>query len=272
MGLCRLPRYDRDDFGAQFCLKNRPVYSIDSVDHALRLVTLLQQEGPLRVADAAERLGVARSTAHRLLAMLVYRDFAVQDESRRYAAGSVLRHPLHSEPIGQLRVVGLPHLAALSVSVDETTHLMVVVGNEVRFVSSVECSQFLRVGDREGRVLPAHLASGGLAALAQLSEEQVVEIYSGPESPVEDVPALVRSLRRIRRQGFALNNQATETGVTALGVHVRTPVGTSPAALSLAMPTVRFRRDRMLGWVELLHQYATRIEGELQLASSTGWI
>jgi len=59
-------------------VKNKPTYSIDSVDHALRLAGLLQQEGPLRVADAAERLGVARSTAHRLLAMLVYRDFAVQ--------------------------------------------------------------------------------------------------------------------------------------------------------------------------------------------------
>ena len=68
-------------------MKNQPVYSIDSVDHALHLAAVLQQEGSLRVFEAAERLGVARSTAHRLLAMLVYRDFAEQGPDRRYLAG-----------------------------------------------------------------------------------------------------------------------------------------------------------------------------------------
>ena len=253
-------------------MKNRPSYSIESVDHALRLVTLLQQEGPLRVADAAERLGVARSTAHRLLAMLVYRDFAEQDDSRRYAAGPVLRRPASSEPVGNLRRVGLPYLEALTAQLEETTNLLVVVGDQARFVSTAESSQLLRVGDREGMVLPAHLASGGLAGLAQLPEEQVTDLYSRPDSPVGDVAALLRKLRLIRRQGFAVNNQATEVGLTALGVPVRTPAGSSPAGLSVAMPTVRFRRDRIPAWVERMRDYAARIERGLALESAGGWI
>ena len=68
-------------------MKNRPPYAITSVDHALRLAQVLQREGELTVSEAAERLGVARSTAHRLLAMLVYRDFAEQGPDRRYRAG-----------------------------------------------------------------------------------------------------------------------------------------------------------------------------------------
>ena len=51
-------------------MKNKPAYAITSVDHALQLATVLQVEGPLTVSEAAERLGVARSTAHRLLSML----------------------------------------------------------------------------------------------------------------------------------------------------------------------------------------------------------
>ncbi|WP_372506114.1 helix-turn-helix domain-containing protein [Streptomyces malaysiensis] len=70
-------------------MKTPPTYAIASVDHALRLATMLRFEGSLRVAEAAERLGVAQSTAHRLLQMLVYRDFAVQDETRVYRAGPV---------------------------------------------------------------------------------------------------------------------------------------------------------------------------------------
>jgi DNA-binding IclR family transcriptional regulator len=255
-------------------MKNRPAYSIESVDHALRLVTLLQQEGPLRVADAAKRLGVAPSTAHRLLAMLVYRDFAKQDDSRRYVAGPVMLQPALPEPVGDLRRIGLPYLQALMAQVEETTNLLVVVGNQARFVSTVECSQVLRVGDREGMVVPAHLASGGLAGLAQLPEEQVTHLYSQPGSPVEDAAALLRKLCLIRRQGFAVNNQATEAGVTALGVPLRTQAGNFPAALSIAMPTVRFRHDRIPVWVERMRQCAARIECalslEVSMAGSTG--
>jgi DNA-binding IclR family transcriptional regulator len=63
---------------------------IASVDHALQLTTVLQVEGSLSISEAAERLGVALSTAHRLLSMLVYRDFAVLEADKRYAAGPVL--------------------------------------------------------------------------------------------------------------------------------------------------------------------------------------
>ena len=57
---------------------NKPPYSIDSVDNALRILQTLRDSGQVRVSDVAAELGIARSTAHRLLAMLVYRDFAVQ--------------------------------------------------------------------------------------------------------------------------------------------------------------------------------------------------
>ena len=67
-------------------LKTPPPYAIASVDHALRVAVMLQLEDGLTVSEVAERLGVARSTAHRLLAMLVYRDFAVQNDDRVYLA------------------------------------------------------------------------------------------------------------------------------------------------------------------------------------------
>ena len=78
-------------------LKTRPPYAITSVDHALKLATILQLEGRLTVSEAAARLDVARSTAHRLLAMLVYRDFAVQTQGRAYRAGPVLELAAHSQ-------------------------------------------------------------------------------------------------------------------------------------------------------------------------------
>lgn len=69
------------------CAEPADLYAIAAVDHALRLALLLQQEGPMRISDVAIRLEVSASTAHRLLAMLVYRGFAEQLPDRRYKGG-----------------------------------------------------------------------------------------------------------------------------------------------------------------------------------------
>ncbi|RZL76631.1 MAG: IclR family transcriptional regulator [Rhodococcus sp. (in: high G+C Gram-positive bacteria)] len=241
-------------------MQNKPAYGIDSVDHALQLAAILQQEGALRVTDAAERLGVARSTAHRLLAMLVYRGFAEQNVDRHYLAGPILRLPAAAEPVAELRRVALPHLQALSAWTTETVNLVVVVEEMARFVATVEGTQVLRVGNREGRMLPAHLASGGRAVLATRSEEEVHALYSVRDSTVLDLDALLKDLRRVRRQGFAINDQGTEIGVTAIGQAVRGPTSEVKTAVSIAMPTARYRRDRLVEWVQRLAATVKRIE------------
>ena len=56
----------------------------------------------------------------------------------------------------------------------------------------------------------------------------------------------------MRRRGFALNDQATETGLAAVGVAVPGTGASLRAGLSLAVPSVRFSRDRLPGWVAAL--------------------
>ena len=244
-------------------VKNKPPYAIDSVDHALHLAQLLQQEGAMRVTDAAERLGVSRSTAHRLLAMLVYRDFAEQGADRLYRAGAVLRPAQASEaPVPLLRRAALPHLHALVQRVRESANLMVLAGTEVRFVATVECDQILRAGDRVGRMLPAHLASGGKALLASLPPDHVTALYES--SPEEiDLSQLRRELALVRKRGFAINNQLTEAGLTALGMALHDPAGEPTAAISLALPTARFDRDLLPTWVGAMSTTVAKIERDL---------
>jgi DNA-binding IclR family transcriptional regulator len=242
-------------------VKNRPPYAIASVDAALLLAALLHQEGPMRVTDAAERLGVSVSTAHRLLAMLVYRDFAEQQDDRRYRAGPVWRAVAPPEaPVARLRAVSLPHLRRLVDDLGETANVAVLAGADMRFVATVECDQVLRVGDRTGRTLPAHLASGGKAILALLPPAERDAVLAGV--PGVDLPRLTRELATVRRRGYALNDQGTETGLTAVGVAV--PCGESGlrAALSLAVPTVRWSRDLLPAWTGALSAAAAAVGRE----------
>ena len=232
-------------------LKARPSYAISSVDHALRLATMLQLEGRLTVSEAADRLGVARSTAHRLLTMLVYRDFAVRDEGRSYRAGPVLELAAHSQSAtSRLRALALPHLGQLMELLEESANLIIRTGDTARFIASVECQQALRVGTREGMVFPAHHVSGGLVLLAELDEEQLETVYA-PERYAErpelrpDLTRLRRELASIRAQGFAVNEGRSERGVVAVGRPVRSPEGEALAAISVSMPSVRYHPQRL---------------------------
>ncbi|SOD98141.1 IclR family transcriptional regulator [Blastococcus haudaquaticus] len=243
-------------------MKNRPAYAIASVDSALLLASLLQHEGAMRVTDVAGRLGVSVSTAHRLLGMLVYRDFAEQLPDRRYAAGPVLRRgPVQQASVATLREVALPHLRRLVDAVGETANVMVLAGSDIRFVATVESAQVLRVGDRAGRTLPAHRTSGGKAVLATMADDEVAAVLTALDGTV--LAHVLRELRTARRRGFAVNDQGTEAGLTAVGVAVPPAGGFAGAALSLAAPTARYSRDRLPVWRAALTEAAADIARDL---------
>ncbi|MFG1667864.1 IclR family transcriptional regulator [Streptomyces sp. Y7] len=249
--------------------KQPPPYAVTSVDNALRIAAMLQLEGTLTVAEVARRLGVAASTAHRLLAMLVYRDFAVQDAGRAYRAGPVLELAAHSQSAtSKLRAASLPHLRRLVDLLDESANLTVRTGDTVRFVASVESGQALRVGNREGMVFPAHRTTAGLLLLAELTPEQLAALYD-PErfadrpGELPDLTALRADLAKVRRNGFAFNRERSERGVVAIGVPVHTPNGEVSAGIAVSMPSVRYDKEQLPRLVALLRSTAADIEHDL---------
>lgn len=249
-------------------MKNKPAYTVTSVDHALQLATILQVEGPLTVTAAAERLGVARSTAHRLLTTLVHRDFAVQAGDRSYSAGPVLALGIHTQSrADQLRAAAMPHLFALVGRTGESANLTVLAGDRVRFVGSAESPQALRVGNREGTVFPAHLTSGGKAMLADHDDATIAEMYA-PGRWVQraetrpDVTELLRELEGVRCTGVAMNSASTQEGVTAIGVALRVAPGPAQAAVSVSLPTVRFGEAVLPSLIAAVQVAARDIEGE----------
>jgi DNA-binding IclR family transcriptional regulator len=138
---------------------------------------------------------------------------------------------------------------------------MVLAGSDVRFVATVESDQVLRVGDRTGRTLPAHLSSGGKAVLGTLDPDALAAVLG----PLDEAAAarLERELRTVRRRGFAVNDQETEAGLTAVGVAVPAAGGFSGAAISVAAPTARCSRDLIPVWGAELTRAAAAIARDL---------
>jgi IclR family transcriptional regulator, acetate operon repressor len=240
-------------------VKNKPAYAVESVDNALRILQALRDSGQVRISDVSAELGIARSTAHRLLSMLVYRDFAIRTEDHAYLPGPALSAPpLRGEPTQRLRQALRPRMEALCARVSETVNLTVRLGAQTRFLHTVEPAQVLRVGDRTGTILPAWKTSGGKVLLAELPDAELTALLSGvAQRPPAGLTgrerrALAGELRVVREQGYAENIEESESGVCAVGVCVRDGSGEAVAALSVAAPSVRYAPERALAFVREL--------------------
>ena len=226
-----------------------PAYPIESVDNALQILLWLAQSERLRVSEVAASLGVARSTAHRLLTMLQYRGFVAKDGTgRAYIPGPALSQAglaaLHRRESWS---VARPVIERLSIELQESVHFGILEGAEVLFVDGVESTRPLRAGSRVGVRLPAHCTAAGKAMLATLPVEEVrrrlpARLAMRTSRSITRRDDLERELEQVRRAGFATNFGESEDDLVALAAPVR-PVGcivvTAPASRAKGRAWVR---------------------------------
>lgn len=237
-----------------------PAYAIQSVDNVLRLLLILRRDGGLRVSVAAAELGVARSTAHRLISMLRFRGFIEQAPDRSYVATAGLgREPrdLGDPVVSSLALAGIahPHLTRLADRVDESVVLCVRRGNKVEFIDSIEATQCLHVGCRIGARYSAWTTAVGAVLLADLPFHTVRDLYAehavagGANRAVEQATApaeLPSTLSSARRLGYAVVSGTGQRGVTALARPLYGSAGRAIAAVSIAAPVTRYKKQDIL--------------------------
>jgi DNA-binding IclR family transcriptional regulator len=251
-----------------------PLYPIESVDRALRLLLLLEERQTLRGSEAAQAIGVAPSTAHRLLSMLVYHGFVDQDRGGAYRMGTALLQ-IGLAAVRQLdvRAEAGPFLDRLAEELDETVHLAQLEGQSVRFIYSREGTQALRVTSRLGRSLPAHATSVGKAMLARMPMADLEALYPDhvlPPAPptaskrvVQNWDDLLKVLADVRRAGHARNSGESEDGVSSIGIAVDRRLSAMLTGLSVAVPTVRASPARLKELTAALQRTAADLEEHL---------
>lgn len=242
----------------------------DSVSNALRTLVLLRDRGSVRVTDVSNYLGVARSTAHRVLSTLRLHGFVDQEATtREYRYGPVLRS-LTRQPASDQDVARAahPHLRRLSAEVNETTNLLVLDGPDVLFIDGVEGGHPLRVAPRTGDRVSAYAAAAGKVLLAELTTQQLRARYPhGPDpltaATLPTMEALLTDLGKARASGHGLNLAESVSGVHAVGVAIRDEGGAALAAVTISGPSSRLTRGTIKQLVPPLRTTATRISTAL---------
>lgn len=224
-----------------------PAYPVRSVAKALEILLLLRDHEIVGVSQVSQQLGIARSTAHRLLRMLEHYEFARREpDSRGYQTGPVLvslgfAAVLHMD----IRRRARPHIEQLAREVQETVTLFALEGANVRFLDCVESPRVIRVSARTGLLRPAHCTSAGKAILADLATVDVERLY--PDERLQALTdrsitrrsELLTALAEIRRVGYATNIGESDADLAAVGVVVPGATGAGRVGLGIAAPEAR---------------------------------
>jgi DNA-binding IclR family transcriptional regulator len=256
-----------------------PTYPIASVDNALRLATTLRDRGTMSLSEASLQIGCARSTAHRLLAMLKHHGFAEQDpDTRIYLAADGLPR-FDRGPATALAVeCARPILRLIASATKETAHLSELRGGSAFFLESLRSDSTTATGSRKGVAYPAHCVSAGKALLANVPRDLLPRLVGDDpldaltRASIGSIAALERHLRVVRERGYAVNRGESQPGITAVAVALPPMAAVPPLALTVAGPAERMTPQRVEKIAGTLQRATTLVAERLDEARIAGTV
>jgi IclR family transcriptional regulator, acetate operon repressor len=237
-----------------------------SVDKAMRILEALAVEGgPHRLMDVAERAGVPRSTAYRVLGMLAAEGFAENCGDGRYGIGGRL-NALGAKIVSVVSAGVGPALQELQQGAGgNTVHLAVRVGDHAVYLHKVDSDKPYEMRSRVGNQLRLHCTAIGKAILAHLPREEVEAVVasagmtSRTPATITDLPALHAELATVRERGYAIDDEENEATVRCLGAAALDRTGRPRGGVSISTVTFAVERAELLGYAPLLQATARRV-------------
>lgn len=223
---------------------------LSSVATAIRLLKAFSEdEVEIGISAMARRLGVAKSTVHRLAVTLVSEGLLEQDrENGKYQLGIALFR-LGALVRRRMNVSNeaRPYLFDLREKTGETVHLALLDGSEIMYVYNLESPHAIRMRSDIGVRKPAHCTAEGLAILAFQPAEVVDGIVaagltSRTPNTITSPDKFLKALALVRQRGCAIEDEESETGMVGIAAPIRNDSGEVVAAVGIAGPVMRLAK------------------------------
>ena len=244
---------------------------LSSVATSVRLLKAFSEEQvEIGISDLAKRLGVAKSTVHRLAVTLVADSMLEQNpETGKYRLGIALfrlgslvrrRMTMSNE--------ARPLLRDLREKVNETVHLAVLDGSEIMYVFNLESTQAIRMRSDIGVRKPAYCTAEGHAMLAFQPADMVERVIQAgllPRTPqtITNSAALKKALDTVRQRGCAIEDEESEIGMRCIAAPIRDDSGEVIAAIGLAGPVSRLSKKALAAFIPHVIETAAAISARL---------
>ncbi|MGA8740761.1 MAG: IclR family transcriptional regulator [Terracidiphilus sp.] len=223
-------------------------YQLQGLDRVVAILDLLgASDNSLSLAEICQRMGLHKSTAHRALMALERTGMIERAPASRYRLGLKL-YDMGSRAVEQidLRSRVHPHLRKLALRVGETVHLGVLHQTRVVYINKIEpINRRVCISSRTGTSNPVYSTSLGKAILAYMPPEEVaktvakIQFMSLTSKTLTSPEELLEALDRVRRRGYAVDDEEMEIGTRCVGAPILDTSGHPIAAVSISGSTTR---------------------------------
>lgn len=245
---------------------------IQVADRLFGTVELLASEGALGLMAVSTKLGLNKSTVHRLLNSLIFMGYVKQNEENGKYELTMKLVDLSSRLMDKKDAVQIvrPHLRRLMELTGETVHFVERDGADAVYIDKVEAfSNTVQMVSHIGSRLPIYCSGVGKAIAAELSQDETEEIWKNSEivrrTPytITDYEEFRRNLEDVRERGYALDNEENETGVRCVAASLRDYSGKVRYAFSISAPVQRMYNDRIAELAGYIMEAKKEIQREL---------
>ena len=244
---------------------------VQSLGRAIRILEVIATaDDGLTLTDISNLVGLAPSTAHRLLTTLEHDRFV-----RFSGDGSIWRIGVGVFAVGNAFVrtrnlvqLARPHMRRLMEESGETVNLGVEDQGEAVFLDQVECRQMMRALVPPGARAAMHCSGVGKALLSTISDHALTKIMEKhglkqiTRRTITKPKDLRNEMARIRKAGYAIDDEEHAVGLRCVAAPIFNEHGEAIAGISLSGPAARITEDR----VPILGALVRQVAGDISSA------
>jgi IclR family pca regulon transcriptional regulator len=243
---------------------------VESLARGLEVITTFDAvNAALTIAQVAERTGLARPTAHRILLTLEELGYVVNTAYGYMLTPKVVDLGMAYVSSRGIQRIAQPHMESLVAATDQSASLAQLSGSDIVYVVRVEVPKIISVGVTIGARLPAFGTSMGQVLMSELDDEQLTLAMETPS--LSRFTPRVRyerhevdtMLATIRDRGWCLNDEVLHFGVRSIGAPIRNTAGTIVAALGMAVHASEVSCEQLTEFhLPLLLEASTKISAD----------
>jgi DNA-binding IclR family transcriptional regulator len=226
---------------------------VQSLERALDIIEALSSEPEgLGVTELSQRIGLHKSTAHRLLATLVQRGYVSKTNSGCYHIGlKIIEIASYYINSLELQTESRPYVAQITAELGLTAHIGVLEGDQVVYIERMDVLSGVKLYSQIGLRMHAYCSSLGKCLLSGFNSEQLAKVMTNcsfnkfTPNTISSLDELIAELRVVRKQGFAIDNLEYSLNNRCIAAPIYDYRGEIIAAISASGPPTILHQDRI---------------------------
>lgn len=256
----------------QFTTKNQ------SVDKALIIIEYMaEMRAPMKLLDISKGVGFPSSTILRLLTSLMDRGYVYQDKETLKYSLTLKFCKIGNSVKSSLNVTEIVHSYLLDISNQsgETAYFAIEQDMTLVYLDAIGGSNLQNTNlKRIGHVAPLHAAGIGKLLLLNYDEDQLMKFIHAKglprftENTICTYEELKTELEKVRKQGYAIDNQECDEGIRCIAMPIRNYTGNTIGGISISGPTNRILPEFYEKFLEILRPVSLEISRNLGYSPS----